>query len=126
MQIAKGQAAWETDLAMRANRLLICDTDPLATHVWHRRYRGTYCPAVERIAERCHYDLYILTAPDFAFVQDGTREGEEIRLEMHQWFIEVLNQKSKPYITVQGKHEQRMAEAIAAIDALLVFPPLAA
>ncbi|WP_088894564.1 AAA family ATPase [Leptolyngbya ohadii] len=124
VQIAKRQAAWEADLAMRANRLLICDTDALATHVWHRRYRGTYSPAVEQIAEGCHYDLYILTAPDFAFVQDGTREGEGIRLEMHQWFIEVLNQKGKPYITVQGKHEQRMAEAIAAIDALLQFPPL--
>lgn len=126
VQIAKGQAAWEADLAMRANRLLICDTDPLATHVWHRRYRGTYSAAVEQIADGCHYDLYILTAPDFAFVQDGTREGEEIRLEMHQWFIDILNQKSKPYIMVQGTHEYRMAKAIAVIDALLVFPPLVA
>lgn len=121
VQIAKGQASWEDDLAMRANRLLICDTDPLATHVWHRRYIGTYSKAVEWIADHRHYDLYILTAPDFAFVQDGTREGEYIRLEMHQWLLDVLDQKHKQYITVKGSHEQRMAEAIAAIDPLLVF-----
>ena len=121
VQIAKGQASWEDDLAMQANRLLICDTDPLATHVWHRRYSGTYSAAVERIADRRHYDLYILTAPDFAFVQDGTREGEHIRLEMHQWLIDVLNQKGKQYILVEGSHEQRMADAIAAINLLLVF-----
>ena len=124
VQIAKGQAAWEDDLAMRANRLLFCDTDPLATHVWHRRYIGTYAKAVERIADRRHYDLYLLTAPDFAFVQDGTREGEHIRLEMHQWLIDVLSQKGKPYILVEGSYEQRMAAAIAAINPLLVFPIL--
>jgi len=124
VQIAKGQMNWEDDLAMRANRLLICDTDPLATHIWHRRYTGTYSKVVEQIADSRPYDLYILTTPDFAFVQDGTREGEPIRLEMHQWFTEVLDQKGKPYITVKGAHEQRMTDAIAAINSLLVFPTL--
>ncbi len=79
---------------------------------------------VEQVADSRHYNLYILTAPDFAFVQDGTREGEQIRLEMHQWFVEVLKQKGKRYITVKGSREQRMTAAIAAIDPLLVFPIL--
>ncbi|HEY9661233.1 MAG TPA: AAA family ATPase [Allocoleopsis sp.] len=79
---------------------------------------------VEQVVDSRHYDLYILTNPDFAFVQDGTREGEHIRLEMHQWFTEGLKQKGKPYITVQGSHEQRMSHAIAAIDPLLAFPTL--
>lgn len=124
VHIASGQAAWEDSLALRANRLLIGDTDALATHVWHRRYLGTYSDAVERLAHRRHYDLYILTAPDFGFVQDGSRDGEHIRLDMHQWFIDILHQQGKPYITVTGPHDQRREKAIAAIDALLVFPPL--
>ena len=123
--IARGQTAWEDDLAMKANRLLICDTDPLATHVWHRRYCNEYSAAVERIADDRQYNLYILTAPDFGFVQDGTREGEQMRLEMHQWFLEVLRQKQRPYILVVGSHEQRMAIATAEIDRLLTFPSLA-
>ena len=123
--IARGQAAWEDDLAMRANRLLICDTDPLATHIWHRRYCHEYSAAVERIVDSRQYDLYILTMPDFGFIQDGTREGEQIRLEMHQWFLEVLRQKQKPYILASGKHEQRMVIATTEIDRLLTFPILA-
>jgi NadR type nicotinamide-nucleotide adenylyltransferase len=125
VQIARGQMAWEDDLAMQANRLVICDTDPLATHVWHRRYVGFYNQAVEQLADSRHYDLYILTAPDFGFIQDGTREGEHIRLEMHRWFVEALNERGKPYIIVEGPHERRLAEAIRCIDDLLVFPPLA-
>jgi HTH-type transcriptional regulator, transcriptional repressor of NAD biosynthesis genes len=124
VKIAIGQAAWEDDLAMRANRLIVCDTDPLATHVWHRRYTGTYAKAVEQIADSRHYDLYILTMPDFAFVQDGTREGEHIRLEMHEWLVDILNQKNKHYIAVKGCHEQRMVDAITAINLILRFPAL--
>lgn len=124
LQIARRQAAWEDDLATRANRVVICDTDPLATHVWHKRYLGSFNQAVFEIAAKRHYELYILTAPDFGFVQDGTREGEHIRQQMHQWFIDVLNQTGKPYIMVEGPHQQRMAHAIQQIDPLLRFEPL--
>lgn len=123
--IAQGQAAWEDALALQANRVLICDTDPLATYVWHRRYRGEDSPAVEQLADQRHYDLYILTAPDFPFVQDGTRDGEAIRMEMHQWFVEVLTAKQKPFITVQGAPEARLQAAVQAIGPLLVFPAIA-
>lgn len=125
VQIARGQAAWEDDLAMQANKLVICDTDPLATHVWHRRYVGTYAHAVARIADSRHYDLYILTLPDFAFVQDGTRESKHMRLQMHQWFVDVLTATGRPYITVGGTHVERLRVATRSIDPLLVFPPLA-
>ena len=124
VQIARGQAAWEDDLAMRANRLVVCDTDPLATHVWHRRFLGAYHDAVEHVADSRRYDLYLLTKPDFPFVQNGTREGEAIRLEMHQWFIDIIEAKKKPYLLMEGPPERRLAEAIRRIDALLHFPPL--
>lgn len=123
--IAQGQADWEDALALQANRVLICDTDPLATYVWHRRYRGTDCSAVEQLADQRHYDRYILTAPDFPFVQDGTREGEAIRLEMHQWFLEILTTKQKDFITVEGDPATRLKAAVQSIDALLSFPAIA-
>jgi HTH-type transcriptional regulator, transcriptional repressor of NAD biosynthesis genes len=124
VRIAEGQALWEDHLAMRANRLVVCDTDPLATHVWHRRYVGEYHRAVERLAADRRYDLYVLTAPDFPFVQDGTREGEHIRLEMHGWFIEALEAQGRSYLIVSGPREERMEAALRAIDPLLHFPPL--
>jgi HTH-type transcriptional repressor of NAD biosynthesis genes len=79
---------------------------------------------VEQIADSRRYDLYILTQPDFGFVQDGTRESEHLRMTMHQRFVEVLQKKGKWYITVRGTHELRMSEAIEAIDSVLVFEPL--
>lgn len=124
IQIAKGQIQWEDDLAMKANRLLIADTDALATHVWHRRYLGYASSWVEQIADSRDYDLYILTVPDFEFVQDGTRESEAIRLQMHNWFLEVLQNKGKSYITVSGTPQQRLETAIATITPLLSFPLL--
>lgn len=123
VQIAQGQGVIEDALAMRANRLVICDTDALATCIWHRRYLGWQSLEVEKIADSRHYHLYILTEPDFGFVQDGTRESESWRQAMHQWFLEMLQQKQKNYITVTGNHEMRMKKAISVIDSLLKFPP---
>lgn len=122
--IARRQSEWEDDLARRANQLVVCDTDPLATHVWHRRYLGRYSDRVEEIVSQRDYDLYLLTQPDFDFVQDGTRDGMHIRDEMHGWFLQTLNDHHRKFKIVEGRHEQRMANAIREIESLLTFPPL--
>lgn len=85
---------------------------------------GGDAPAVETIPDRRHYDLYILTAPDFKFIQNGRRESESMRLEMHQWISEVLTQKDKHSLRVTGTHGERIKQAAAAMDPLLVLPPL--
>ena len=82
-RIARGQNASEDDLAHLADRVLVCDTDALATAVWHRRYRGEESSEVRTIARGRTYHLTLLTAPDFPFVQDGTREEGPHRLQMH-------------------------------------------
>jgi NadR type nicotinamide-nucleotide adenylyltransferase len=123
VEIALRQGNWEDSLAMRANRVVICDTDALATCIWHRRYLGWHSPEVEKIADSRDYSLYILTEPDFGLIQDGTRESESLRLTMHQWFVEMLQHKQKHYLTVGGCHEIRIKKAISAIDSLLDFPP---
>ena len=119
--IAEGQASWEDALAFRANRVLLCDTDPLATHVWHRRYVGDYSKDVQAIGTGRRYDLHVLTAPDFPFVQDGTRDGEHIRLDMHGWFVEVLERSKRPWIIVEGSPEARVAKALSAIEPVIRF-----
>ena len=124
VNIAMGQARLEDDLAGVANRLLVCDTDPLATHIWHRRYVGHYSQEVEAIADSRKYDLYLLTAPDFGFIQDGTREGETIRDMMHGWFIEALENKNKPYVVVVGTHENRLSKAVEQINVVRNFAPM--
>ena len=79
IHIAAGQLTDEDAAARTSGPLLICDTDALATSVWHERYLGHRSAAVERLAADRRYALHILTADDIPFVQDGTRDGEHIR-----------------------------------------------
>lgn len=116
--IAKAQEALEDSLAESSNGLVICDTDPLATRVWHERYMRKSSPAVEAIAARRNYTLYILTGDEIPFVQDGTRDGEHVRHGMHKRFRERLTESGKHFIEVSGTPEVRLQAAIRAIDEL--------
>ncbi len=124
LHIAQTQITLENALALQANQRIICDTDPLATHIWHRRYLGFYYPELETIAQQRNYALYLITEPDFEFVQDGTRESEHLRMEMHQWFMEQLTKMGKSWVSVTGSPEKRLADAIAIINTLPNFPIL--
>ena len=118
VHIAAEQTAREDLAARQANRLLICDTNAFATVIWHRRYTGADGSAVQRIASDTRCDLYLLTGDEIPFVQDGLRDGEHIRHEMHGWFEEALGAQKVPWLTIRGTEEQRLAAAVHAIDAL--------
>ena len=127
VNIARAQQRWEDEMAFGANRVLICDTDALTTCVWHWRYREVDSSAVERVADSHDYDLYILTAPSFAFVQDGTREledNEPLRRQMHERFRQVLRAKRKRWVEVTGDLATRMQVVTPLIDSLIDFAPL--
>ncbi len=115
--IATMQNASENALAEVCNRILICDTDAFATSVWHERYMESRSAAVEILAEEPQHILYILTGDEIPFVQDGTRDGEQIRHWMHGRFEERLAETHRPFIIVWGTKEERLAEAIKQIDA---------
>ncbi|BCB75978.1 nicotinamide-nucleotide adenylyltransferase [Phytohabitans flavus] len=118
VHIARCQQSDEDAAARRSGPLLICDTDALATSVWHERYVGTVSPEVERLAAARTYALYILTADDIPFVQDGTRDGEHVRGWMTHRFRRLLEARPEPWIEVRGDRPARLAAATARIDAL--------
>ncbi len=122
--IAVMQLQMEDMLAQSANRVLLCDTDPFATSVWHFRYMGTEAPQVLQLASIRHYDTYLLTDDAIPFVQDGTRDGEHIRHQMHQWFIERLNASRRPYTIICGDLDTRVKQGIRVIDQLLATNPM--
>jgi len=118
IHIAQAQNAMEDQLARTADRVLFCDTNALATAVWHERYMGHWSNAVEAISNDRRYDLYLLTDVDIPFVQDGMRDGEHIRVWMHEAFMRVLKDRGIPYLLVSGSREQRLTSAKTAIDEL--------
>lgn len=114
--IAKAQVALEDQLAEASNGLVICDTDPFATSIWHERYVGFRSKEVEELAKRRQYDLYIVTGDEIPFEDDGLRDGEHIRHAMHTRFIERLTEEGKNFIVVAGSHDERLNKAVEAIN----------
>lgn len=120
--VARVQAELEDGAAGRVARpLLICDTDVLATTLWHERYVGRASETVVALAHRRPApSLYLLTGDEIPFVQDGMRDGEHVRESMQQRFREVLRQveadRGVPWVEVHGTPEQRLQVAVAAVD----------
>jgi NadR type nicotinamide-nucleotide adenylyltransferase len=125
--IAREQARLEDDAAARTPvPLLVCDTDVLATAVWHERYVGRPSPSVEALAAARVPDLYLLTGDEIPFVQDGLRDGEHLRHAMQDRFREVLAAQDAPWVEVRGTPAERLAQALALVEPLRTLPrPLA-
>jgi NadR type nicotinamide-nucleotide adenylyltransferase len=113
--IARQQAAAEDAAARRAPAVLVCDTDVLATSVWHERYMGRRSPVVEAMAASRLPHLYILTANDIAFVHDGLRDGEHLRGWMTERFRGVLARTGVPWLEAGGSRHERVDQAVRAI-----------
>ena len=118
--IAQQQNRIEDHLARYANKLLICDTDSFATSLWHERYVGVVSREVDSISYERHPDLYLMTDKDFPFVQDGTRDGDQVRLHMHGRFVKELELRHKPFLLLSGTHEERLKKAIEACDNIML------
>lgn len=116
--IAREQRRQEDFAARSANRVLIADTNELATHLWHRRYLGHDDAQLQAIAAQARCDLYLLTGDEIAYEHDGLREKPWERPQMHAWLVEALHAQPVPWIELRGTHEARMQAATAAIDAL--------
>lgn len=118
VDIAIEQTRRENLAARRANRIVICDTDAFATRIWCRRYLGHENAEVAWIAGLRRVDLYLLTGDEIPFVQDGIRDGEHIRHEMHGWFEQALAAQSVPWRLLRGSPSTRVASALTEIGAL--------
>ncbi len=116
VHIAEEQQRRENAAAREANGVLICDTNAFATGIWHERYRGFRAPEVDVIGARDRVDLYLLTVPDFPFVQDGWRDGEGIRDWMHERFLAAT--ADRPRVLLTGSPARRLDVAQNAIKTL--------
>jgi NadR type nicotinamide-nucleotide adenylyltransferase len=119
--IARGQVATEDAMARQANRLLLCDTDPLLTVIWHRTLVGPAPLWLEQLADSRHYDLYLLLDVDVPWVNDGQRYFPEAgpRQEFYRLCEAELRLRNRPFVRISGDYDQRLQRSIAAIDALL-------
>ncbi len=117
--IAEEQNQLEDMLAGYSNKLLLCDTDALATALWHEVYLGSWSKEVEKLFLKMSYALYLVTDYDTPHVQDEIRVGEGSREAMHHRFIQLLEKYQRPYKVISGSPEERLEQAVQACDNVL-------
>lgn len=118
--IVDRQIAWE-DAALRRTPvpLLVCDTDVLATALWHERYVGSPAPRILARAALHRPDLYLLTGDEIPWEDDGARDGEHIRHAMQQRFRDVLAAQPVPWAELRGTPAERLAAALPLVATAL-------
>lgn len=114
VHIGRTQVAREDALAKDANEVLICDTTPLTTAFYSRELFGVVEEELQQLAYR-PYQITFLCAPDFDFVQDGTRRDNAFRLHQHQWYLEQLNAMGIAHHQLRGSQQKRLAFAASYI-----------
>jgi len=118
--IAKGQMQLENELALQANRLLICDTNLLELKVYSEAYYdGFVDPNLANAALKNIYDIYFLTYIDTPWKADDLRDRPEGRAEMFAAFENALIKYKLPYVLLKGDQKTRLSKAIEVIDELL-------
>jgi HTH-type transcriptional repressor of NAD biosynthesis genes len=115
--IAERQVERERLAARSARTYLFCDTGPIVTLCYCDSLFGTAPPRVQALATQRH-DLYVLCAPDFMFVQDGTRQDAAFRAWQTHWYEAALARLALPTLQVHGDIEARCAQVDAALQRL--------
>lgn len=106
LEIAVEQVGREEVALQSAHRWLPCDTTPLVTAFYSEAMFGRIDPALAALAFR-PYDQMVVCAPDFAFVQDGTRRDASFRQRQHGWYLREIERAGVPCILVTGPIEDR-------------------
>ena len=69
-------------------------------------------------------DLYLLCAPDFDWIQDGTRESNSDREWMHQRMADLATASHAEVAVLFGPPEDRLEQALDLIRPLTFFSKL--
>jgi NadR type nicotinamide-nucleotide adenylyltransferase len=116
--IGRGQIALEDTLARDANRVVVCDTDPLLTVVWSEAMFGDAPAWLREAASARRYDLTVLCDADLPWVADAVRylpgDGPGFFARCEQ----ALRDAGRPYHIVRGTGAARGAAAHAEVARL--------
>ena len=104
------------------SQIILLDTNMYVLKVW-----------CEFVFEKCHpwilnqivensYDLYLLCDVDLPWVKDELREYPdlEIREKLYHHYKDLLVNQSTPWVNISGNYQQRLENAINAIDSVCI------
>lgn len=117
--IAQWQLFTEDELALQANKVLICDTDLTVIKVWSE-FKYGYCdPGILSMMKARTYDLHLLTGIDIPWENDPQREHPDKREYFYNLYKKELEQHALDMVEIKGDRSARIEQAVLAIDRLL-------
>lgn len=102
--------------------LLFIDTDMYVMKVWCEFvFEKCHRFILEQIVER-KYDLYLLCHTDLPWVKDELREYPDplTRQKLFFMYRDLLVNQSVPWVGISGDYRERLRQAVAAVDGLLL------
>ncbi|WKL47271.1 DUF4301 family protein [Flavobacterium pectinovorum] len=120
LPIAYGQMSLENEKLSSAKKYLFCDTNLMVTKVFSEIYYGFCDPLLNEEALEHEYDLFFLTDIDVPWEKDDIRDKPEGRETVFSVFKQTLIDNKKPFITLSGNKESRLAKAVIIIDNLTI------
>jgi NadR type nicotinamide-nucleotide adenylyltransferase len=120
LHIAEVQIGREERALLTSHRYLFCDTTPLVTRFYAEWMFGAAEPRLVALGDRS-YDLTLLCAGDWPFVQDGSRQNPAFRDRQHAYYAQHLARAGVPVIEIAGDLDTRIAAASAALAAHRFF-----
>jgi len=114
--IGDKQIGLEDEAAKCAREFLICDTSPLTTLFYSEHLFARADPALRRLAQSHRYHTTVLCAPDFPFVQDGTRQDDAFRHRQHRWYVDQLTARGEAWLLVDGSVAERVQRVCAHLN----------
>ena len=117
--IARGQIAVEDEVISQTQQLVFHDTNLLSSIIYAQHYFNARLEWVNECFAARDYTLYLLCIPDIPWQADkGQRESPQARDQLHLMFKSTLDELKLPYIEISGPPEQRLRQAIHAIEAV--------
>jgi NadR type nicotinamide-nucleotide adenylyltransferase len=121
LEIAKGQLRAENKTAddLRTNQFLFCDTEFIVTKIWCIVKYGRCHSFIRNQVKNHRYDLYLICDIDLPWEFDPLREHPQMREYLFDMYKSELETNDFSFVIIRGTGDDRLQEAIKAVDNLL-------
>lgn len=115
-KIARGHLRAVEEKSRQADKLLFVDTDAITTMIYSQVYLKDVPKAVYDAIAGQKYDYYLFCDIDLPWTGDCQRDLGERRQQMKEIFLRELHLRSLPFAVISGAGENRIRNAIAAVE----------
>ena len=120
VKIAREQERLIKEKATTSDEILIADTELLVCKIWTTFVFDEVSEFIQKAFDGQQFDLYLLCDIDLAWEADPLRENpsKSERKQLFEMYRVALEQANYRYVIISGQGEQRVQNAIKAIDSL--------